>query len=90
MKIKVWCAFQSIVLSVLVLSDSLGPHGLYPARFLSPWDFSGKNTGVGCHLFLLQRIFQTQGLNLCLLCLLHWQANSFHAKPLRKPPGTKL
>ena len=31
-----------------------------------PWDFLGKNTGVGCH-FLLQRIFQTQELNLCLL-----------------------
>ena len=33
---------------------------------LCPWDFAGKNTGVGCH-FLLQRIFLTQGLNLCLL-----------------------
>ena len=22
-------------------------HGLYPARLLCPWDFSGKNTGVG-------------------------------------------
>ena len=31
-----------------------------------PWNFSGKNTGVGCH-FLLQEIFPTQGLNLCLL-----------------------
>ena len=29
-------------------------------RFLCPWDFSGKNTGVGCH-FLLQGIFLTQG-----------------------------
>ena len=29
------------------------------------WDFPGKNTGVGCH-FLLQRIFLTQGSNLCL------------------------
>ena len=29
---------------------------------LSPWNFPGKNTGVGCH-FLLQRIFLTQGLN---------------------------
>ena len=28
MEVKVWCAFQSIVLSILVLSDSLGPHGL--------------------------------------------------------------
>ena len=27
-----------------------------------PWDFPGKNTGVGCH-FLLQEIFPTQGLN---------------------------
>ena len=27
------------------------------------WDFSGKNTGVGCH-FLLQGIFLDQGLNL--------------------------
>ena len=30
-----------------------------------PWDFPGKNTGVGCH-FLLQEIFPTQGLNLGL------------------------
>ena len=36
-----------------VVSDSLGPSGLYPARLLCPWDFPGKNTGVGCH-FLLQ------------------------------------
>ena len=27
-----------------------------------PWDFQVKSTGVGCH-FLLQGIFQTQGLN---------------------------
>ena len=27
-------------------------------RFLHPWDFPGKNTGVGCH-FLLQEIFLT-------------------------------
>ena len=31
----------------------------------SPWSFSGKSTGVGCH-FLLQGIFPTQGLNLGL------------------------
>ena len=36
-----------------VMSDSLRPHGLYPNRLLHPWDFPGKNTGVGCH-FLLQ------------------------------------
>ena len=33
-----------------------------PARLLCPWDFPGRNTGVGCH-FLLQGIFLTQGLN---------------------------
>ena len=37
-----------------------------------PWDFPGKNTGVGCN-FLLQGIFPTQGSNLYLL---HWQADS--------------
>ena len=42
------------------MSDSLWPHGLY--RLFHPWDFPGKNTGVGCH-FLLQGIFPTQGLN---------------------------
>ena len=34
------------------------------ARFLCSWDFTGKNTGVGCH-FLLQEIFLTQGSNPC-------------------------
>ena len=29
------------------------PHRLQPARLLCPWDFPGKNNGVGCH-FLLQ------------------------------------
>ena len=42
------------------------PLGLQPARFLCPWDFPGKSTGVGCH-FLLQGILLTQGLNLSLL-----------------------
>ena len=32
----------------------------------SPWNSPGKNTGVGCHS-LLQWIFLTHGLNLCLL-----------------------
>ena len=36
------------------------------ARLLCLWSFPGKNTGVGCHV-LLQGIFPTQGLNLCLL-----------------------
>ena len=30
-----------------VVSDSVRPHGLQPARLLCPWDFPGKNAGVG-------------------------------------------
>ena len=45
-----------------VVSNSLWPHGLQPARLLHPWNYPGKNTGVGCHS-LLQGIFPTQGLN---------------------------
>ena len=50
----------SVQFSRSVVSDSLQPHGLQPTRLLCPWDFPGKNTGVGCH-FLLQGIFLTQG-----------------------------
>ena len=39
--------------AVLVVSDSLWPHGLQPTRLLCPWNSPGKNMGVGCH-FLLQ------------------------------------
>ena len=44
-----------------------------PHQVLCPWDFPGKNAGVGCHSFL-QEIFPTQGLNLYLL---HRQADFF-------------
>ena len=44
------------------MSDPQGPHALQPSRLLSPWDFPGRSTGVGCH-FLLQGIFPTQGSN---------------------------
>ena len=48
------------------MSDSLQPYGLWPTRFLCPWDSPGKNTGVGYHA-LLQGIFLTRGLNPCLM-----------------------
>ena len=32
-----------------VVSDSSRLHGLQPIRFLHPWDFPWKSTGVGCH-----------------------------------------
>ena len=56
-----------------VVSDSLGPHGLY-----SSWNSPGQNAGVGS-LSLLQVIFPTQGSNPSLL---HWQAGSL---PLASP-----
>ena len=62
------------------MPDSLRPHGLWPARLPSPWDFPRENTGVGCH-FLLQGIFLIQRLNLHLLCLLHYQVDSLSAEP---------
>ena len=34
------------------MSNSSWPHGLQPTRFLCPWDFPGKSTGVGCHCLL--------------------------------------
>ena len=55
-----------------VLSGSLRPLGLWPARLLCPWDSPGKNAGAGCRA-LLQGIFLTQGSNLRLLRLLHWR-----------------
>ena len=74
-----------LLFSCSVVSDSLWPHELWPARFLCPRNFPGKNTEVGCH-FLLQGIFLTQGLNLSLLCLLHWQADSLPLRHLERQP----
>ena len=31
-----------------VVPDSVRPHRWQPTRLLCPWDFPGKNTGVGC------------------------------------------
>ena len=58
--------------SCSVISNSLCPHGLWTPRLPCPWDFPGKNTGVGCY-FLLLGIFSTQGSNPCFQ---HWQADS--------------
>ena len=49
-------------------------------RLLCPWDFPGKDTGMGCH-FLLQGIFLIQGLNPHLLRLLPWKVDSLEFLP---------
>ena len=66
------------MLSNPFVANSLQPHGLEPARLLCAWNFSGKNTGMGCH-FLLQGIIPTQGSKPCLLL---WQADSLTLRHL--------
>ena len=61
--------------SCSVMSDSLQPHGLWPATLLCPRDFPGKNTGVRCHSF------PDPGIELCLAL----QADSLLSKPPEKP-----
>ena len=61
------CCCCSITKSCLTLCDCMDC-----SQSGCPWDFPGKNTGVGCHS-LLQGIFLDQGLNPHLL---HWQAGS--------------
>ena len=58
-----------------VMSNSLWPHGLWPTRLLSPWNFPDRNTRLGSH-FLLQGSFPMQRSHPRLLGLLHWQADS--------------
>ena len=41
-------------------------------QILSPWDFSGKNPGLGCH-FPLPGGILTQGSNSCLTCVLYYK-----------------
>ena len=66
-----------------VLSASLRPYGLKPARLLCPWDYLGKNTGMGCP-GLLQRIFPTRDQTY-VSDLLHWQVGPLPLVPPGKP-----
>ena len=63
-----------------VVSDSLQPHWLQPARLFCPWNSSGHNTGVGtCSL---QGIFPTQGSNPGLL---HYGKILYHLRHQGSP-----
>ena len=68
-KVRVHCILHACLVaqSCLTLCDPR-----QPSRLLCPWDFTGKSTGVGCHV-LLQEIFLTQERNPHFL---HWQADS--------------
>ena len=86
---KIRCKSAANPCAVLcsVVPNSLRPHGLEPARVLCPWNFPGKNTGVGCHC-LLQGISPTQGSNPYLLGLLYWQADSLPRATWKAPDQT--
>ena len=76
---------QSVVLAVYMcsaLSDS-ATHGLSSSGLFCVWNFPGKNIRVGCH-FLLQGTFPSQGSNLRLFHLLHWQADSLPVRHLKR------
>ena len=60
------CQNRLVCVSRSVVSESLQPQALEPARLLCPWHSPGKNTRVVNHS-LLQGIFPNQGSNLGLL-----------------------
>ena len=70
------CSVVSYSLSLWIIATML----------LCPWNFPGKNTGVGGN-FLLQGIFPTQRLNPGLFHLLQWQVDSL---PLHHLPNQGL
>ena len=75
---------HAYVLNHSVVSDSLHSCRLQPASLICPWDFPGKNTGVGCYA-LLKRIFLTQRLNLSLVAP-ELQAGSLPLSHRENPP----
>ena len=87
MRGKGWCFNQDPALQTaccLVTEFCLIPSwrlGLQPTRLLWPWDFPGKNTGVGGH-FLLQGIVPTQGFELMSPAL---AGGLFTTEPQGKP-----
>ena len=62
-KFKFLTLCYMMIIQLLSCVRLLRLHGLQPSRLLCPWDFPGKNTGVGCHL-LFQGIFLIQDSNL--------------------------
>ena len=75
------CVSCCFCLVASVMSNSIRPYRLQPARLLSPWDSLGRSTGVGCHN-LLQGIFLTQesnpGLLHCRQILYSWGTREAH------------
>ena len=70
--------FFGCCLTTKLCPTLLQPQGLYASRLLCPWDFPGKNTGMGHHSLL-------QGIEHRSPAL---QANSLPSEPTGKPHPT--
>ena len=55
------CVSVSVCLSRSVTSDFLRAPEIVACQYFCPWDFPGKNTGMGCHS-LFQEIFPNPGM----------------------------
>ena len=82
---RLYCVRVRSVASVM--SSSLWPRGLQPARLLCPWDYPGKNTGVGCHFLLRKEDLPSRGSSqlrdpTCSFCI---AGGFFTTEPPEKP-----
>ena len=72
-----------------VVSDSLRPHGLQPTRFLHPWNFPGKSTGVGpcagAVLSLAQTHWGREWETISVFLHLHIRRRQWHPTPVLLP-----
>ena len=79
-----------------VVCNSLQPCGALVHQAPLLWDSPSKTAGVSCHA-LLQGVFPTQGLNLCLLhCkqillpMTHWGSPSYRLRACKLCPTVQL
>ena len=72
--------YSACMLSCLVMSDFLWPHGLQSTSLFCPWDSSGKNTGVLSRSFL--QGFFPPGLLLCWQVLYHVNHQGRYESPI--------
>ena len=84
---KPYCELAVLVFSPVPLFVTL--YTVAHSAPLSMGIFQARILGWVCH-FLLQEIFPTQGLNLCLLHLLHWQVDSLPLSPLGSLQAAQL
>ena len=68
MKTKLCKTYAATAAKSLQSCPTLQLHRWQPTRLPHPWDFPGKNTGVGCH-FLLQCMKVKSESEVAQLCL---------------------